>query len=100
MIPDVAFNKSCHEAVQRTAAGGYQLKDIFIAAAALDHPFDRLDLSLDSADSPELSLHIFGCVRHRQSSPRIRFISSRLRQILELVPIVKNGGAGRTRTSA
>jgi len=100
MIPDVSFNQPCHEAVQGTAAGGYQLKNIFAAAAALDHPFDRLDLPLDPADSPELSLLIFGCVRQRLSSPKIPFISSKLHQLFGLVPIMKNGGAGRTRTGA
>lgn len=100
MIPDVSFNQPCHEAVQGTAAGCYQLKNIFAAAAALDYPFDRLDLPLDTADSPELSLQIFCCVRQRLSSPKILFISSKLHQVLGLVPIVKNGGAGRTRTDA
>jgi hypothetical protein len=100
MIPDVSFNQPRHETVQSAAARGYQLKNIFAAAVALERPFDRLDLPFDAADPPKLSLNISGCVRQRLLSLAIRFTSSRLHQLLRLVPIRKIGGAGRTRTGA
>ena len=72
MEPDVALNQLSHQAVQRPAAGGHELQDVFVLGLTFtfERPFDGFYLALNSADSRQL-LSLVLCRVRQFISPAI-----------------------------
>jgi hypothetical protein len=95
----MALDQSRHQSVKRTTAGGNELENILTISVALERPFDRLDLSLDTADTAQLLLQVFRGMRQAISSQIVSGTITRLQQI-GILAVAKVDGAGRTRTDA
>jgi hypothetical protein len=58
----VALDQFSHQSIQRPAAGGDELQDVFAFAVPFKRTFDGFNLAFDTPD-PREGLHlVFGCV--------------------------------------
>ena len=47
----MSFDELGHQSVQRSPAGGNELKDLFALSVAIERPLDRIDLPTNAPDS-------------------------------------------------